>query len=162
MPHLGSFLICEKIIQDQVGKPSLINLFQKMSATVADGQDMPKGAIAATAWSAFTEWFFAENELSKTFDQVLEVALPDKSPSPIRARLTLKELGKDGQGTRAWVNAVGIPISQPGFLSFNVWLECDSKRVTDVFAYLILIEHTTQPPEPNDGGMFIHAFAPKT
>jgi|SRR5579872_1105004 len=160
MPHLSSLIVCEKIILDQLGKPTLIALFQKLSATVPDGQEMPKEAVAATGWAIFSEWFFTEDELSKTVDQVSEVLLPDGSPSPIKGRVTLKELSPLGQGTRVFVNIVGIPVSQTGVLTINVWLECNSERISDVFSYPIQIEHTNKPPEPNDGGSFVHAFAP--
>ncbi|SRR6266481_3842949 len=160
MPRLGSLLVCEKIIQDQLGKPTLIALFQKMSAVVPEGQEMPKDAIAGTAWSAFSEWFFTEDELDKKFEQVLEVVMPDGSPSPIRGRLPLTQLGKDGLGSRCYVNMIGVPVSKVGFLSVNVWLVSNSERVTDVFSYLIQIEHLKEPPVPNDGGTIIQTFAP--
>jgi hypothetical protein len=161
MPHLSSLIVCEKIIQDQLGKPTLIALFQKISAMVPDGQEMPKEAIAATNWAVFSEWFFTVDELSKTFDQVFEVLLPDGSPSVIKGRATIKQLSPLGQGTRVFVNITGIPIFQAGVLIANVWLECGSDRVTDTFSYPIQIEHTNKPPEPNDGGSFIQAFGNK-
>ncbi len=77
MPRLGNLLVCEKIIQDQLGKPTLVAVFQKVGSVVPEGQEMPKEAIAGIAWSVFSEWFFTDDELSKTFHQVLEVALPD-------------------------------------------------------------------------------------
>jgi hypothetical protein len=160
MPHLSSLIVCEKIILDQLGKPTLIALFQKMSATVPDGQTIPKDAVAGTSWAVFSEWFFTADELSKTFDQVNEVLLPDGSLSPIKGRVTIKQMSPLGQGTRVFVNIVGLPISQVGVLVVNVWLECDSDRVTDIFSYPLQIEHTNKPPEPNDGGSFIHAFVP--
>lgn len=155
MPRLGSFLICEKIIQDQLGKPTLIAIFQKVGTVVPDGQEVPKGAMAGIAWAAFTEWFFTEDEHSKTFHQVLEVVLPDGSPSPLRGRLQLAEISKDGLGSRCFINMMGVPISQAGFISVKVWLECGSERITDVFSYPIQIEHAQQLPTPNHAGSFV-------
>jgi hypothetical protein len=160
MPRLGSLLVCEKIIQDQIGKPTLIALFQRVGAVVPEGQEMPKEAIAGIGWSIFSEWFFSENELSKAYEQVLEVTLPDGSPTPIKGRLKLSQPLSKEMGTRCFVNTSGVPISKVGFLSVNVWLECDSEKVTDVFSYLIQIEHTKQPPAIHNGGMPIHTFVP--
>ncbi len=160
MPRLGSFLVCEKIIQDQLGKPTLISLFQKIGAVVPEGQDVPKDTIAGVPWAIFCEWFFAEEELNKQWDQVLEVLLPDGSPTPIKGRLTLKELAKDDQGSRSFASLFGMPISQAGFIAINVWLECDSERITDVFSYRILIEHTKNPPALGDTA-FVPAMGPK-
>lgn len=161
MPRLGSFLVCEKIIQDQLGKPTLISVFQKMSAVVPEGQEMPKEVIAATPWAIFCEWFFTEEELKRKWEQVLEVLMPDGSPTPIRGRVELKEIPTNGQGARAYVFLMGVPISQVGFIAVNVWLECNSERITDVFSYKILIEHAKNPPIPDIGGTIFPAMVPK-
>jgi len=158
MPRLGSFLICEKIILDQQQKPTLISVFQSISALVPEGQQIPKDTIAGTSWSIFCEWFFAEDELSKGFDQVVEVLLPDGSPSALKGRLTFKELSKSGQGTRSYVHMFGMPIAQPGFLTINVWLESEAERATDISSYLVKVEHSQEPPKPNDGGTHVAAL----
>jgi len=151
MPRLGSFLICEKIIQDQLAKPTLVSIFQKLSAVVPDGQEMPKELIVTSPWAIFTEWFFTEEELTRKWALGLEVVMPDGSPAPIRGRVEMKELAPNGQGTRVYLMMNGMPISQAGFLSANVWLERDSERATDVFSYKILIEHTQTPPAGDVG-----------
>src|SRR5271166_191057 len=155
MPRLGSFLVCEKIILDQQSKPTLIAVYQSISAFVPEGQDVPKDTIGGMAWAIFCEWFFAEDELSKRFEEVVEVMLPDGSPSPIRGRLAFTGLAKDRQGTRAYVNLFGMPIAQTGFLAVNVWIESEGIKVTDVFTYHIKVEHTKQAPQSNDGGSFV-------
>jgi hypothetical protein len=158
MPRLGSLLICEKIIIDQQQKPTLVSVFQSISALVPEGQPIPKDTIAGTPWSIFCEWFFAEDELTKNFDQVVEVLLPDGSPSAIKGRLTFKEISKGGQGTRSYVNMFGMPIAQPGFLTINVWLESEAEKVTNVFSYLLKVEHSQTLPTPNDGGSNVPAL----
>jgi hypothetical protein len=160
MPRLGSLLVCEKLILDQQGKPSLISLFQKITALVPEGQEIPKAALAMTNWTVFCEWFFTEDELSKTYVHFLEVLHPDGTPSPIRANMPLKELAKHGQGSRAFVNIVGMPVAQKGFITINVWLECDSRRVSDVGSYEIEIEHSSEPPVPSDSGSTAFAIVP--
>lgn len=146
MPRLGSLLACERIIIDQQNKPTLISLFQSLSALVAEGQKAPADMIAGIPWSVFTEWFFTEEDLSRSFDQVLEVLLPDGKPSPISGRVTIKEKIKDDQGSRVYVNMFGMPMGQTGFIKVNVWLESEGKPVTEKFYYLIKAEHTTTPP----------------
>ena len=158
MPKLGSFLVCEKIILDQLQKPTLISLFQNISALVPEGQETPKDMIAAVPWGIFCEWFFAEDEMPKAFEQVIEVNMPDGSPSPVRGRLLLKEKTAGGQGSRVYVHLFGMPMSQPGFISVNVWLESGSEKVTDIFSYKIKIEHTKEPPKPDDGGVDVPAY----
>ena len=160
MPRLGNFLVCEKLITDQQGKPSLISLFQKMGAFIPEGQAIPKEVLAMTPLSTFCEWFFTDDELTRTFVQHLEVLLPDGTPSPVRASLPLKDMTRNGQGTRAFVNIVGMPVAQAGFITVNVWLEENSERVTEVYPYRIQIEHTSQQPTPKDGGTVVHAVVP--
>lgn len=160
MPRLGSFLVCEKVIQDQLGKPTLIALFQKVSAVVPKGQEMPKEAIAGIGWSFFTEWFFSEDEMGKSYQQALEVLLPDGTPTPIKGRLAVTVPPSKYVGARCFVNTVGVPVSQAGFVSVNVWIESDSEKVTEVFSYPIQIEHSNQPPTSNDGGSFIPTLIP--
>jgi hypothetical protein len=158
MPRLGSFIVCEKIIIDQQQKPTLISLFQAITALVPEGQTMPKDTIGATPWAIFCEWFFDRNELAKSFEQVVEVLFPDGSPAPIRGRLILKEISQD-QGTRAYVNMFGMPMAQTGFVTVNVWIESNAERVTDIFSYRIKIDHTKEPPKPNEGGTLIPALS---
>lgn len=160
MPRLGSLLVCEKIIVDQAQKPTLIALFQKMSAIVPEGQVVPKNTVAGASWSVFSEWFLTDSELTNQYEQVLEVVLPDGSTSPIKGRLALKEVAKDGMGTRTFINLFGMPIEMPGFVTVNVWLEVGSERVTDVFGYKIQVDHIRQAINPNDGGTHVIALAP--
>jgi hypothetical protein len=160
MPRLGSLLVCEKLIVDQQNKPTLISLFQSISALVPQGQEVPKDMIAGTPWTIFCEWFFTdEEEMARPFDQVVEVMLPDGSPSPLRGRLTFQEKDKSGQGTRSYVHMFGMPVAQVGFLTINVWLESDSQRVTDIFPYLIKVEHSQQSAKPGDGGILVPALS---
>jgi hypothetical protein len=158
MPRLGSFLICEKLIIDQQQKPTLISVFQTLSALIPEAQTIPKDTISFTAWSIFCEWFFTNDERKEKVEQVVQVLHPDGSPAPIGGRLMFQQIGTDGMGTRSYVNLLGMPIAQPGFVTVNVWLEVDSEKLTDVFSYRIKIEHTKQPPMPNDGGTITPAF----
>jgi len=155
MPRLGSFLICERIIVDQQQKPSLISVFQSLSAFSPEGQAIPKDTVGFNPWSIFCEWFFEEDEIkNKKIEQVVEVLHPDGSPSPIKGRLAFQQFGKDGQGTRAFINLIGMPIAQTGFLTINVWIEFDSRRVTEVFPYRVKVEHATTQPTPDGGQVF--------
>jgi hypothetical protein len=162
MPRLGSFLVCEKIIQDQLAKPTIVSVFQKVSVVVPDGQELPKDLIITSPWAMFTEWFFMNEELPRRWALGLEVLMPDGSPSPIRGRVDIKELAQNGQGTRVYLIVNAMPVAQAGFLSANVWLERDSERLTEVFSYKILIEHTTTPPAADLGAVFMGVVpAPK-
>jgi hypothetical protein len=161
MPRLGSLLVCEKVILDQQGKPTLVAVFQKISALIPEGQEVPKGILAMTAWSVFCEWFLTDAELTSKFEQVLEVLHPDGTPAPIRGVLPLKEVGKESMGTRTYVNMMGMPVAQQGLLTVNVWLESGSQRVTDIHSYRIEIEHTSKPPTPNEAGSIVHAVVPE-
>jgi hypothetical protein len=136
MPRLGSFLICEKIIVDLQQKPTLVSVFQTVTAMVPEREEVPKDTIAGTPWAIFCEWFFAESEIAggRSFDQVVEVMLPDGAPSSIRGRLTFKEINKEGQGTRSYINLFGMLMAQTGFLNVNVWVEANNERLTDVFS----------------------------
>src|ERR1700730_17266933 len=104
MPRLGSFLIGEKIIIDQQQKPSIISVFQSLSAIVPEGQTIPKETVSFTPWSIFCEWFFADDETKNKVEQVVEVLQPDGSPSRITGRLQFQQFAKDGQGTRSYIN----------------------------------------------------------
>jgi len=158
MPRLGSFLICERIIQDQLAKPTLVSVFQKVSVVIPDGQEMPKEIIVASPWAIFTEWFFTEEEMTRKWALGLELVMPDGSPSKMRGRAEIKEFAPNSQGTRVHIETNGLPVSQSGFLSVNVWTERDSERATDVFSYKILIEHTKTPPAGNLGTLVMGLF----
>jgi len=158
MPRLGSLLVCEKIIIDQQQKPTLISVFQSLSAIVPEGQGIPANTVSFIPWAIFAEWFFADDETKGTVEQVIEVLQPDGSASSIRGRVQFQQFAPAGQGTRAYVNLFGMPITQPGYIAVNIWIEVDSKKTTEVFSYQVKIEHSTKPSEPNDGGMNIPVF----
>jgi hypothetical protein len=103
MPQLSSFLICEKIIVDQQQKPSVISVFQSLSVLVPEGQEIPSNTLSFVPWAIFSEWFFDDDDVKKKIDQVVEVLLPDGSPSAIGGRLTFQQFAPVGQGTRAYV-----------------------------------------------------------
>jgi hypothetical protein len=153
MPRLGSLLVCEKIIIDQQHKPSLISTFQSISAVVPEGQHVPEGTVTFVPWAIYAEWFFVGSETKGKVEQVVELLQPDGAVSSIGGRLQLQEFAPEGQGTRAYVNLFGMPIAQPGYVTVNVWIEEDSKKITDVFPYRIKIEHTAKPAEGNVGSM---------
>jgi hypothetical protein len=161
MPRLGSLLVCEKLILDQQQKPTLIAVFQSLSAIVPEGQGIPAGTVSFIAWTIFTEWFFSDEETKKNITQVVDIVSPDGSPTQgLGGRLTFEQFAKGGQGSRGYVNLFGMPISQPGFVTVNVWLESDGVKITDVFPYQIKIEHTSAPAIPNTGASFMPAFVP--
>lgn len=143
MSRLGSFLLSEKFIIDQSGKPSLIGIFQKITSHVPDGQEVPKEAMAALPWVIFTEWFFSEEERQQQWTQAIEVLLPDGSATPIRGKLKITSLDSSGLGSRCYVSLLGMPIAKQGLASVNVWLENDSEQiVSEVHTYRLTIEHT--------------------
>ncbi|MGA3105883.1 MAG: hypothetical protein ABSD53_15485 [Terriglobales bacterium] len=158
MPRLGSLLVCEKIIIDQQQKPSLISVFQSISAFVPEGQPIAENTLSFISWSIFAEWFFSEDETKKTIEQVVEVLHPDGSPTAITGRLTFSQFALHGQGTRAYVNLFGIPIAKPGMITINVWLESDSVKITEIFPYHIRIEHTSEQPSLALGGSVAPVF----
>jgi hypothetical protein len=160
MPSLANLLVCERIIIDQQQKPSIISVFQSLSVLVPEGQEMPSKSVSFVPWAIFCEWFFSDEETKKQIDQVIEVILPDGSPSGISGRVTFKQFSPHGQGTRAYVNLFGVPIAQTGFIAANVWLESDSVKITETFSYRIKIEHTAKAPLPNEDGLAVPAFSP--
>lgn len=118
MPRLGSILVCEKVLNDIGGKPTLISIFQKIGTIVPKGQTVPTETIAGITWTVFCEWFFTRDELgsNRNYEQVLEVMLPDKTPSPIRGRLPLKELAKDENLGRERSSTCSVcPLPKLGF-----------------------------------------------
>lgn len=160
MPRLGSLLVCEKIIIDQQHKPSLISTFQSISAVVPEGERVPDGTVTFVPWAVFTEWFFVASETKGKVEQVVEILQPDGALSSIGGRLQFQEFAPEGQGTRVFVNLFGMPIAQPGYVTVNVWVEEDLKKVSDVFPYRIKIEHTAKPAEGKVGSMSFPIAAP--
>jgi len=162
MPRLGSLLICEKVVIDQGQKPTLISLFQKVSAFFPPDQEVPKEIMALTSWTVFTEWFFSEDERTKSFAQSIQVMNPDGTPSPIKTSVVLKEIASSGQGSRVYINITGFPIAQVGMLQINVWLESDGQSMTEIYSYPLQVEHTKEPPANQaDGSGAVQLIAPQ-
>jgi hypothetical protein len=160
MPRLGSLFICERIIEDKLSKPTCVSIFQKIRIAGSKDAGVPKETLAAMQWAVFCEWFLSQDERLKKFEQVLEVLLPDGSPSPIRGRLALSELGEPDLGVRTYVYMFGIPVSQAGLISVTVWLESDGERITEIYSYPIKVEHISGPAPAHDGGSVLMTMTP--
>jgi len=97
--------------------------------------------VGPQQWSVFSLWNQTPDDAGKEFDQVIQILWPDKTEFKThRQHFTFKkELGHQIR-----INITGFPIGQVGPVTVNMWLEIDSKRVTDTYSWIVSLKHEEQ------------------
>jgi hypothetical protein len=127
MPKLYVFAICEKVITDASGVPSLIGLFNKITAATAPGAEIPASAVAPKEYAIFTSWDVEPSDIGKEYTELYEMFYPDGSQFGERNRL--KVAMGHGKRSNCSANAYALPIGQAGLYTVRTWLEDDQGRV---------------------------------
>jgi hypothetical protein len=119
MPQLYVFAVCEKVIIDQNGIPSLISLFTRVNFSPAT--DIPGNAIAPKEWSIYTSWDWEPGDEGREYKQVLQILYPDGSPFMPRQeqRFVMQPNTKHQINTPV----LGFPIGQWGTYTVRMQLE---------------------------------------
>jgi hypothetical protein len=120
MPQLTIFTVCEKVIVDAKGIPSLINLFQRMDLQLQD-TPLPEDAIAPGRWAIFSVWQLTAGEVGKDFIQHTRINKPDGTifsefSQPFRVESEIDMQAK------TFVEIMGIPVGKQGRIQILTWL----------------------------------------
>jgi len=128
MPKLYVFAICEKVIIDTNGVPSVIGLFNKITAgRSADSPEIPANAVAPKEYAIFTSWDLEPADRGKEYNQFYEFFYPDGTQFGERANLRVK-MG-EGKRMNSTANSNALPIGQVGVYTARTWLEDDQKKI---------------------------------
>lgn len=134
-PHV--FVLCEKVILDKNEVPSLIAVFNKLTAVV--NGEVPANAVIPKEWCIFTSWLIEPTDVSKQYTQAYRVVYPNGEQFGEPVRITLQILpGKRHSQTIA--NSQGLPIGQNGLYTVESWLEEGDKKVGDTISLQFEIE----------------------
>jgi hypothetical protein len=78
MPTLKIIAACERVLFDQEGPVSVVNIFQRMNVQL-QAAPLPDKAVFQSLWSVFTLWENDPKEVGQEFTQVIQVFAPDGS-----------------------------------------------------------------------------------
>jgi hypothetical protein len=134
MPHLNAFAICERIIIDAKGIPSLINLFQRIDIQLQE-EPLPKDAVAPGRWAVFSMWQLAPEEVGKEFVQFTKVSRPDQSIF-VETMQSFKIESDIDLTVRTFLDLNGIPIGSEGRIWARTWLRGDEQNIHEISFYL--------------------------
>ncbi len=122
---------------DEHKNPSLIVLMENID--VASRQEkIPRDAVTPKEWAIFTQWIVSEEEQDKPFVQVVQALWPDgsefnKTVHPLSTQRTaVKQIN---------MNIVGMPVGQEGKVTIKLWLELESRPITEAFIKSLNIKH---------------------
>jgi hypothetical protein len=122
MPTLVLATVCEKVILDANGVPSLISLFSQFNVVVVQGVTLPSNAVAPHDWATFYSWQGTLDEVGLEYEQILEVTGPDGTlsvpPQTIKFTFTSDRLRQHVIG-----NSQGIPIGKAGIVTVTSRVE---------------------------------------
>lgn len=142
MPKLLALLVCERVIIDRQGMPSLINVFQKMNIQLADAP-LPEKAVSPGRWAVFSLWQHEESEKEKPFTQILEVIVPSGEMF-VTSEQEFKTVGPEDTQSKISIEFGSLPIWQEGIIQVRVAL-----KGSDEPAHVYKFEVKYLPKETN-------------
>ena len=144
MPKMVILAVCEKVLVERSGLPSLINVFQRMNIQLQDAP-LPENAISPTRWSIFTLWQHEPHELGVEFVQKLLVLKPNGEAFE-DATTPFKITEADDLQSKNHIDLFGLPINDEGFVQVKVWIEGEEDSAGE---YRFYVKHNRK--EPNEG-----------
>jgi hypothetical protein len=134
MPTLKLGTLCEKVVIDAHGVPSLISLFSQFNVNIPAGTTFAENALAAKEWAMFSLWECSPEEADREFTQVFEITTPAgelfSPPQIIKFR---PQHGSLRQNVIA--NATAVPIGHAGRVTVTSRLELDGQPITESMIY---------------------------
>jgi hypothetical protein len=115
---------------DQIGRVSLITLFDNIEVRPSAGQELPPVALIPKEWGVFAQWVLLPEEKGEKFSQGIEVLYPDEK---VFLTQTIP-LDSSRERVNVGANFQGFPVGQPGFYRINVWLNQEGSKVTEKFS----------------------------
>lgn len=146
MPRLILFAVCEKVILDNAGNASIINLMHGMEvASTQQGSiigPIPKNAVSPTPWSIYAIWKPTVDDPGKEFSEKIEILWPDRTvfnsvTAPFRF-----EANRNHQNT---ANVLGFPVGQMGDVIISMWVEHDGRRIGETSSWTVAVTHKQRP-----------------
>jgi hypothetical protein len=136
------FAVCEKVVVDANGVPSLIGLFNRMEAQIVSrpSEPVPANAVSPQEWWIFTSWAQEPEDVGKRFTQMVDVIYPDGTLFQHFDAHFMPEEGKSHHQVR--LRILGFPIGQEGTYLVketlsqdnNVLLELPSIKISVILA----------------------------
>ena len=128
MPTLKLATLCEKVIVDANGVPSLISLFSQFNVSVPTGEAVPENAVAPKEWAMFCLWDCSPEEAGREFSQIFEITMPNGNlfGEPRTIRFTPQH---DKLRQNVIADAPAVPIGRTGQITVTTRVEVDGRVV---------------------------------
>jgi hypothetical protein len=141
MPQLYTFVVCDKVIIDEVGVASLITLFSTVTLSMAG--EIPSDALAPKEWAIFAIWDYESADEGKEYNQVVQLLLPDRTS--FLERLETKFVMRPGRKQQIKNPVLGFPVGQQGNVTVRLWLEHAGNVIFEARPILLEVKHA--PPD---------------
>jgi hypothetical protein len=143
MKHTGTF-VCEKVIFDNRGAPSLITVMQNVHINTLPGmtaQEIPSNAVMPKEWFVFSAWLLSSEDMGQQYEQVFQIYWPSEEKfNESRSEFT----GKDDWQYNT-LQLLGMPVGQQGKLRIVTWVEHAGKRISDLIENSVKVKHGPAP-----------------
>lgn len=145
--QLLAFLCCDRVIIDQGGTPSLVGIWETITAQIPAGAQIPVEAVAPREWYIFTLWIPDKEDMGKTFVQKMEIEITGLSK---RLQQELPFTISNLEQQRNMQQVIGFPIGVAGAGVVKMWLEFARKAVSPIYSYPMTVKHQFQDQaQPN-------------
>jgi len=141
MPKLVILAVCEKVLVERSGLPSLINIFQRMNVNLQDAP-LPENAISPARWAIFSLWQHDPSEFGVQFVQKLAVIKPNGEIFS-EATTPFKITEADDLQSKNHTDVFGLPINDEGFICVRVWLDGVEDSAAE---YRFYVKHVKKEP----------------
>ena len=138
---LGILFTCEKVLFDQVGIPSLISVFRRL--TVNEEVARQENAGLPFSWAVYTTWDRAHSEQELNLTQHLQIALPDGTPF-VQSE-TAFALPPGETQARIAVCILGVPVWQSGDITVIASLHGQSSPSYEIRISIVHVPATHSP-----------------
>jgi hypothetical protein len=143
MPILKLATICEKVIVDANGVPSLIGLFSQFNVGVPKGTTFPANAVTPKEWALFCLWECSSEEVGCEFHQIFEVTSPGDEQLPPQTIKFKPEPGKLRQNVIG--NSQAVPIGRAGKVTVTTRVEYEGKVVVPPVPFTFDVVYVETP-----------------
>lgn len=117
MPRLILFGMCKKAITDR--NDSTVSLITLLYGITANSEEpIPPDAAIPFDWSVVTAWVRSPEDEGKTFEQRIEIHMPDGTTTG-EAVTTFKVSARSHSNT---INGNAFPVGQVGEYQIQLWL----------------------------------------
>ena len=137
MPKLMLLTAAEKVLIEDSGNASLLNVLSTIEIKHTGGGQIPENALSPKEWAVFAVWKAEKGDKGKTFKQHTKVI----APNGVEFGASTSEWVMEKPSQNIRLNVPGMPVGKAGDLTITISLEANGKKIGSDYSYAISLIH---------------------